>query len=116
MTLKKQVATILEEYSYARSDDKFLTLQVWSRYYPEWIEAKSGAAYVYINHFYHLPSSDKISRIRRDLQLEDRKLGIFAIQPSPEMTSQRRRLEIEKREEYRPKTQEEILTNAINNL
>lgn len=62
--LKWQVEYILKEKEFTRNSDKSLTIEVWMKFYSEYINNYT----IRLADIYILPSSDAISRIRRHFQ------------------------------------------------
>lgn len=69
-TLTKQVEFIMQEIPKTRDSDKLLTIEVWQRFYPQWI--RNGL--VPLMNIMDLPSQDGIKRVRANIQNVEHRL------------------------------------------
>lgn len=69
-TLKQQVLKILEQYPKARDSDQWLTIKLWTVYYPSRIHRRDDLepAYVYLKDIMDLPREDNVKRVRAIIQ------------------------------------------------
>lgn len=67
--LKAQVETLLREVPATRDSDISLMIEVWRRFYPQFVKTGStGEAGVWLKDLFSLPREDHIKRIRAHFQ------------------------------------------------
>ena len=69
--LKNQVLTILQEIPKTRNSDTTLTIEIWKRFYPQFIKkGANGNLGVWLEDLYKLPDQDDVKRLRAKIQNE----------------------------------------------
>jgi len=69
--LKETVETILRDEPYTRDSDIALTIEIWKRFYPEYIkQGSTGKLGVWLDDLYNLPREDNVKRVRAHFQNE----------------------------------------------
>ena len=67
--LKAKVRTVLEAVPESRDSDIRLTMELWSRYFPQYIRnGASGEEWVWLKDLYDLPREDNVKRVRAQIQ------------------------------------------------
>ena len=71
--LKNQVLTILQEVPETRNSDTTLTIEIWKRFYSQFIKkGANGNLGVWLEDLYKLPDQDDIKRLRAKIQNEEK--------------------------------------------
>ena len=71
--LRKIVEAELAQTEKARNDDRFLTLAIWWRHYPEYFIVHECKHYIRADAVLSLPREDNIKRLRAKIQNEEGK-------------------------------------------
>jgi len=66
--LKKQIETILREIPQSRDNDIYLTIKIWTKYFPRVIQGEIPNRYVFLKDIMNLPTQDNVKRIRAHFQ------------------------------------------------
>jgi len=101
LTLKQQCAIVLDDTPATRSDDNYLVMQVWSRFYDHLIELCYGEPHIPLGNLHYLPSYDNVLRYRRMLA------PLYP--PTEEVARHRNRLQKERRREFGENTLTDVL-------
>ena len=71
--LRKIVETELSKNEKARNDDRYLTLLIWWRYFPEYFIMHECKHYIKADAVLSLPREDNVKRLRAKIQNEEHK-------------------------------------------
>lgn len=72
-TLKNQVYSILRDIPESRNSDITLLIELWNRYYPQFIiNSDTSGQLIRLKDLFDLPQQDAIKRIRAGIQNNDR--------------------------------------------
>lgn len=73
LKLRKIIETELSRNEKSRNDDRYLTLSIWWRYYPEHFIVYECKHYIKADAVLSLPREDNIKRLRAKIQNEEHK-------------------------------------------
>lgn len=94
--LTDKIEKVLQDVPDSRNDDIILTLEIWRRYYSNFLyTAKDGNMYVKLDNIKFLPREDHIKRIRAKIQNE-----YFKYLPTKISVAEQRKMNIEKWRQY----------------
>lgn len=67
-TLRAQVEHILDKHPKARDSDQWLTIKLWTVFYPSRIQDSDKGKFIYLRDVMELPREDNIKRVRAIIQ------------------------------------------------